>query len=175
MRPARRLCVGCLWTFGSDPKTAAIGDEFMFGPALLIAPVTEQGATTREVYLPAGTDWYNFWTNERVHGGQSISVSAPIDTIPIFVRAGSILPLGAPIESTDEKQAIASVRVYPGADGDFTLYSDDGKTYAYETGKSDITHLHWSDAAKTLRHTGAQAWDAADSAVVEVVGKNVGK
>ncbi len=166
---------GLFMDFGSDPKTAAIGDEFMFGPALLIAPVTEQGATTREVYLPAGTDWYNFWTNQRVHGGQRIAVSAPIDTIPIFVRAGSIVPLGAAIESTDEKQAIASVRVYPGADGDFTLYSDDGKTYAYESGKSDVTHLHWSDAVKTLRHTGAQAWDVPDSAVVEVVGKNVGK
>ena len=164
---------GLFMDFGSDPKTATIGDEFMFGPALLIAPVTEQGATTREVYLPAGTDWYNFWTNQRVHGGQSISVSAPIDTIPIFVRAGSILPLGAPIESTDEKQMIASVRVYPGADGDFALYSDDGKTYAYETGKSDVTQLHWDDTAKMLRHTGAEAWDATDSAVVEVVGKRV--
>ncbi|HEY5331482.1 MAG TPA: TIM-barrel domain-containing protein [Acidobacteriaceae bacterium] len=166
---------GLFMDFGSDPKTATIGDEFMFGPALLIAPVTEQGATTREVYLPARADWYNFWTNERVHGGQRISVSAPIDTIPIFVRAGSILPLGVPIESTDEKQAIASVRVYPGADGDFTLYSDDGKTYAYEVGKSDVTQLHWSDATRTLRHTGAQAWSGLDSAVVDVVGKRTVK
>jgi alpha-D-xyloside xylohydrolase len=162
---------GLFMDFGSDPKTASIGDEYMFGPALLIAPVTQQGATSRDVYLPAGADWYNFWTNERLHGGQSVSVAAPIDTIPIFVRAGSILPLGAPVESTNEKQPIAAVRVYPGADGDFTLYSDDGKTYAYETGKSEITHLHWSDAEGKLLHAGASAWSASDGDIVTVVGK----
>jgi alpha-D-xyloside xylohydrolase len=164
---------GLFMDFGGDPKTESIGDEYMFGPALLIAPVTEQGATSREVYLPAGTDWYNYWTNERLHGGQSVTVAAPIDTIPIFVRAGSILPLGAPVESTNERQAIAAVRVYPGADGDFTLYSDDGKTYAYETGKSEITHLHWSDALGKLQHSGAAAWGASDDSIVMVVGKKL--
>ncbi len=84
---------GLFMDFGSDPKVADIGDEYMFGPALLVAPVTEQGRTSRQVYLPAGTDWYNFWTNERLHGGQTITVDAPIDTLPLFVRAGSILPL----------------------------------------------------------------------------------
>ena len=74
----------------------------MFGPAFLVAPVTEQGATSREVYLPAGADWYNYWTNERFKGGQTITVAAPIDTLPLFVRAGSIIPLGAAIESTSE-------------------------------------------------------------------------
>ena len=85
------------------------------------------------------TDWYNYWTSERVHGGQTIKVDAPIDTLPLFVRAGSIVPLGdAPVNSTNETQKIGQVRVYPGADGDFTLYSDDGKTYAYETrGRQD--------------------------------------
>ena len=166
---------GLFMDFGNDPNTASISDEFMFGPALLIAPVTEQGATTRSVYLPAGNDWYNFWTNERLHGGQRVRVAAPIDTLPIFVRAGSILPLGAPIESTEQKQAIASVRVYPGTDGDFTLYSDDGKTYAYESGKSEITHLHWSDAAGKLEHSGAAAWNASDSDLVKVMGKTTGK
>ena len=165
---------GLFMDFGSDPNTVSIGDEFMFGPALLIAPVTEQGATSRSVYLPAGNDWYNFWTNERLHGGQRVQVAAPIDTLPIFVRAGSILPLGASIESTDQKQAIASVRVYPGADGDFTLYSDDGKSYAYEAGKSEITHLHWSDAAGKLERTGAPAWSAPDSDLVKVMGKIAG-
>ena len=80
---------GLFMDFGDDPKVADIGDEYMFGPALLVAPVVEQGSTTRQVYLPAGTDWYNFWTNEKVHGGQTITVSAPIDTLPLFVRAGS--------------------------------------------------------------------------------------
>ena len=70
--------------------------------------------TTRQVYLPAGTDWYNYWTNERMHGGQTITVNAPIDTIPLFVKAGSILPLGTPVESTNDVQKIAKVKVYPG-------------------------------------------------------------
>ncbi len=143
----------------------------MFGPAFLVAPVTDQGATTRSVYLPAGTDWYNFWTNERVHGGQRITVNAPIDTLPLFVRAGSIIPMGATIESTNQKQAIEKVRVYPGADGAFQLYSDDGTTYAYEQGKHDITELRWDDAKGRLEHTGAVAWTGPDSGVVEVMGR----
>ncbi len=102
--------------FPNDPNVADLRDEYMFGPAFLVAPVTEQGATSRKVYLPAGTDWYNYWTNERVKGGQTITVAAPIDTIPLFVRAGSIIPLGSEVESTHEKQSIAKVRVYPGAE-----------------------------------------------------------
>ena len=142
--------------FGADPKVANLGDEYIFGPALLVAPVTEQGATTREVYLPAGTDWWNFWTNERVHGGQRITVQAPIDTIPLFVRAGSVLPMGSAVESTNDRQTIARVRVYPGADGRFTLYDDDGKTYAYEHGDKHVTELHWNDATGKLTQTGAK-------------------
>ena len=162
---------GLFLDFGNDPKVADIGDEYMFGPALLIAPVTEQGKTERSVYLPAGTDWYNFWTNERVHGGQRITVAAPIETIPVFVRAGSIVPLGAAVESTNQTQAIEKVRVYPGADGRFTLYNDDGTTYAYEQGKHEITELHWDDAAGKLTHTGARAWTEPDSRIVEIVGR----
>ena len=102
---------------------------------------TEQGATHRTVYLPAGCDWYNYWTNERMHGGQTIVADAPIDTLPLFVRAGSIVPLGSEVESTQEKQTIASVRVYPGANGSFTLFEDDGKTYAYEKGGGSVTNF----------------------------------
>jgi alpha-D-xyloside xylohydrolase len=162
---------GLFMDFGNDPKVASISDEYMFGPALLIAPVTEQGVTSRDVYLPGGADWYNFWTNERIHGGQHMTMAAPIDKIPIFVRAGSILPLGAAIESTNEKQAITELRIYPGADSDFTLYSDDGTTYAYETGKSEITHLHWSDAEGKLQHSGAPAWSVSESNIVTVIGR----
>jgi alpha-D-xyloside xylohydrolase len=161
---------GLFMDFGADPKVANIGDEYMFGPAILVAPVAEQGNTTREVYLPAGTDWYNFWTNKRVHGGQSVTVEAPIDTIPLFVRAGSIIPLGEPVESTNEEQKIATVRVYSGADGDFDLYRDDGSTYDYEQGKMALTHLHWKDAVGKLSHSGATAWMKPETEIVEIIG-----
>jgi alpha-D-xyloside xylohydrolase len=153
--------------FPNDPKVTDIRDEYMFGPAFLVAPVTEQGETSRAVYLPAGADWYNYWTNERFHGGQAIQVDAPIDTLPLFVRAGSIVPLGEPVESTNEVQKIAKVRVYPGADASFALYQDDGKTYAYEKGDSSVTHLQWKDKTQTLSHEGAAAWTGKDSAIVE--------
>ena len=155
--------------FPSDPNVADIPDEYMFGPAFLVAPVVEQGATTRNVYLPAGSDWYNYWTNERLRGGQTITANAPIDTLPLFVRAGSIIPLGSPILSTDQPQSIASVRVYPGADADFTLFSDDGTTYAYEKGAGSITKLHWDDASHQLKHQGPAAWTEPDSKIVHVI------
>jgi len=157
--------------FPDDPNVAGMGDEYMFGPAFLVAPVTEQGATSRSVYLPAGVDWYNYWTNQRFHGGQAIKVNAPIDTLPLFVRAGSIVPLGESIESTSDTQKLARVRVYRGADGDFTLYDDDGKTYAYEGGDRRITLLHWNNAAGRLSHEGFQAWTGADAGVLEIVGR----
>ncbi len=157
--------------FPDDPNVAGMGDEYMFGPAFLVAPVTEQGATSRSVYLPAGADWYNYWTNQRIRGGQTIKVSAPIDTLPLFVRAGSIVPLGEPVESTSEMQKLARVRVYRGADGDFTLYDDDGKTYAYEGGDRKVTRLHWNNAAGRLSHEGFQAWTGPDSGILEFVGR----
>jgi len=154
--------------FPDDPNVADIPDEYMFGPALLVAPVTEQGATSRKVYLPAGSDWYNYWTNERLKGGQTITAAAPIDTLPLFVRAGSIVPLGTPVQSAQQPQAIASVRVYAGADADFTLFSDDGTSYSYEHGGGSITRLHWDEATHRLTHEGA-AWSGSDVTVVEGV------
>jgi alpha-D-xyloside xylohydrolase len=156
--------------FPNDPQVSNLRDEYMFGPAFLVAPVTDQGVTSREVYLPAGTDWYNFWTNKRVKGGQTITVDAPIDTIPLFVRAGSIVPLGVPVENTHQLQAISQVRVYPGADGSFTLFSDDGTTYAYEKGVGSITRLHWDDAKQMLTHDGAAGWSEPDSTIVRIAG-----
>ncbi|MDP9049437.1 MAG: DUF5110 domain-containing protein, partial [Acidobacteriota bacterium] len=151
-----------------NPKIADMQDEYMFGPALLVAPVVDQGSTTREVYLPAGTDWYNYWTNEKLHGGQTVTVNAPIDTIPLFVKAGSILPLGAAVESTYGKQAIEKMKVYAGADAQFVLYNDDGTTYAYEKGENQITTLKWSDAAGKLTQDGAKTWDEKTN-IVEIV------
>jgi alpha-D-xyloside xylohydrolase len=156
--------------FPDDPKVADLRDEYMFGPAFLVAPITEQGATSREVYLPAGADWYNYWTGQRATGGQMLTVEAAIDTIPLFVRAGSIIPMGAQVESTHQQQAIEHVRVYPGANADFTLFSDDGKTYAYENGAGAVTHLHWDDATQQLTHEGAAAWTKTDKEIVEVAG-----
>ncbi len=155
--------------FPHDDKVANIVDEYMFGPALLVAPVVEQAAASREVYLPAGTDWYNYWTNEKVHGGQTITVKAPIDTIPLFVKAGSILPMGAPVESTHDDQPIMKVKIYAGASSDFTLYKDDGTTYAYEAGKNEITTLHWDNANRKLTQQGAKAWDERNAKLVEIV------
>jgi alpha-glucosidase (family GH31 glycosyl hydrolase) len=143
----------------------------MFGPAFLVAPVTDQGATSRSVYLPAGSDWYNYWTNERFKGGQAINVQAPIDTIPLFVRAGSILPLGSAVENTKQEQALVTVRVYPGSDADFTLFSDDGRTYSYEKGGGRITHLHWNEAKQQFTHDGAPAWTAKDTDILKVMGR----
>lgn len=157
--------------FPGDLKAANIPDEYMYGPAFLVAPVTEQGATHRTVYLPAGCDWYNYWTNERMHGGQTIVTDAPIDTLPLFVRTGSIVPMGSDVQSAQEPQTIASIRVYPGANGSFTLFQDDGKTYAYEKTGGSVTKLIWEDAARQLKHEGASAWTGPDQSVVMVVGK----
>jgi len=157
--------------FPADPKVADIPDEYMYGPAFLVAPVTEQGATHRTVYLPAGCDWYNYWTNERLHGGQTIVADSPIDTLPLFVRAGSIVPLGSEVESTQQTQTIAYVRVYPGANGSFILFEDDGKTYAYEKGGGSTTKLTWDDAANQLTHDGKSASDELGKTTVVVIGR----
>ncbi len=166
--------------FASDPNVNDPSDlniaellkyEYMYGPSLLIAPVTEQGQTSRKLYLPAGCDWYNYWTNERIHGGQVISVAAPIDTLPIFVKAGSILPFGSDILSTHEDQKLVKLKIYPGANADFTLYNDDGISYAYEQGTYQETKLHWDDAKGKLTQEGAKAWTGSEEKLVEVVGK----
>ena len=162
-----------LWMdFPGDAHVADLGTEYMFGPAFLVAPVTEQGQTEKDVYLPAGSDWYNFWTNEKLAGGRWVKVAAPIDQIPVFVRAGSILPLGSEIPSTATKQSISEIRVYPGRDADFALYDDDGTSYGYEMGKSITTSLHWNQASGVLSANGG---DAAFNKKVAELTKVVGK
>jgi alpha-D-xyloside xylohydrolase len=156
--------------FPDDPKVADMRDEYMFGPAFLVAPITEQGATSRDVYLPAGTDWYNYWTNQRATGRPDHHRRRAHRHHPALRPRGLDSSLGAPVESTHETQAIEHVRVYPGADSSFTLFSDDGKTYAYENGAGAVTKLHWNDANQQLTHDGASAWTKADSEIVEVAG-----
>ncbi|MDQ2840464.1 MAG: DUF5110 domain-containing protein [Acidobacteriota bacterium] len=155
--------------FPADPNTADIPDEYMYGPAFLVAPVTEQGATHRRVYLPAGCDWYNYWTNARLHGGQTIVVDAPIDILPLFVRAGSIVPLGSEVESAQQPQTIKSLRIYAGANGSFALFQDDGTTYGYEKGDGSVTNLTWNEAAHQLKHEAASGPNGLDKSVVTVV------
>jgi alpha-D-xyloside xylohydrolase len=137
--------------FREDPKALDTSDEFMFGPSLLVAPVTEAGAFSRTVYLPRDTDWYDFWTGERLRGGQSIARPTPLDVMPLYVRAGSILPLGPEQEYVDEHPGTPlELRIYPGSDGNTSLYADDGVTYAYERGQRSWIHMHWSDLSRTL-------------------------
>ena len=122
----------------------------MFGPALLVSPVLVEHATSRLVYLPAGAGWYDFWTGERTAGGSQVAVQAPLDRIPLAVRAGSILPLGPVIEYAGQATDPIELRIYPGADGDFTLYEDSGDGYGYERGEHATIPIHWDDAARTL-------------------------
>jgi alpha-D-xyloside xylohydrolase len=128
-----------------------IGDQFMFGPSILVNPVTTEGATSRFVYLPAAEAWYDFWTGEKLKGGQRILAPAPLDRIPLYVRAGSILPMGPEIEYAGEKpDAPLELRIYRGADGSFNLYEDEGDSYRYEKGAHAVTPMRWDDAKGML-------------------------
>ncbi|WP_298091819.1 TIM-barrel domain-containing protein, partial [uncultured Sphingomonas sp.] len=156
--------------FPNDPKVATIGDQYMFGPAFLVAPVTDQGVTKRPVYLPAGADWYDYWTNRRYTGGQTIEVAAPIDQVPLFVRAGSIVPMGVQVPSTATKQPLEAIRVYPGRDATFTLYDDDGTTNAYKkAGGGRSATLRWDDAAGRLTASGKLPTDQNPATLVQVI------
>ncbi|HEX8420863.1 MAG TPA: TIM-barrel domain-containing protein, partial [Sphingomonas sp.] len=157
--------------FPNDPKVATIGDQYMFGPAFLVAPVTDQGVTTRKVYLPAGADWYDYWTDQRHAGGQTIDVAAPIDQIPLFVRAGSIVPMGVKVPSTATKQMIESIRVYPGRDTQFALYDDDGVTNDYRKGGGKTATLRWDDAGKRLTASGKLPTGQDAASLVKVIGR----
>ena len=160
-----------LWMdFPADGRVKTIGDEYMLGPALLVAPVTEQGATSRAVYLPAGADWYDWWTGQRVAGGQTVTAAAPIDRLPIYVRAGSIVPLGAEVPSTATAQKLERIRVFPGRDASFTLYDDDGDTNAYKAGGGRSATLRWDDRAGRLSASGRLPTGQDPAPLVDVVG-----
>ena len=161
--------------FPGDPNVVAISDQYMFGPAFLVAPVLDQGATSRRVYLPAGTDWYDWWTNERHPGGQWIEAAAPIDRIPLFVRAGSIVPLGADVPNTAARQPLSEIRVYPGADAAFTIYDDDGVTNDYRKGAGRSADLRWDDGAKGLTGSGKLPTGQGIDSLVRVMGAGSGR
>ena len=137
--------------FPSDRNALDIPDQFLFGPAFLVNPVTSAGATSRSVYLPSGSSWYDFWTGTSLKGGQSILSAAPLQTMPLYVRAGSIVPMGPELQYTSEKPADPmELRIYRGADGKFTLYEDDGESYGYEKGEHATIPFTWKDASQTL-------------------------
>ena len=137
--------------FPGDANVRNIGTEFMFGPSLLICPITTLGVNSITPYVPAGT-WYNFWTGADtvLTTGKQISVRAPLDTMPIFVRAGSILPMGPEITYADTTADPIDLRVYTGADGSFTLYEDEGNNYNYEKGLYATIPITWNEAGQNL-------------------------
>ena len=137
--------------FGSDSKVLNIGDQYMFGPALLVNPVTEYKARTRLVYLPAGNGWYDFRSGKYFEGGQTIQADAPYSVIPLFVKAGSIIPCGPEIQYATEKQAdTLRLFVYTGADGNFRLYEDENVNNNYEKGAFSIIPIQYQEKDRTL-------------------------
>jgi alpha-D-xyloside xylohydrolase len=137
--------------FPDDERARAIGDQFMFGPAFLVNPVTVYKARSRQLYLPKAAGWYDFWTGAALAGGGTIDAPAPYDSMPLFVRAGSIVPFGPEIQYADEKPADpVTLVVYTGADGAFALYEDDGLSYGYERGAFARVPVRWNDKARTL-------------------------
>lgn len=136
--------------FRHDSRVFDIDDQFMFGPAVLVNPVTEPKATFRRVYLPAGSSWYNFWTGKKYSGGQTLQVPSPIDEIPLFVRAGSILPMGPFIQFAAESVDPMEIRIYPGADGSLTLYEDENDNYNYEKGLYSTIDFKWDNEGRRV-------------------------
>lgn len=157
--------------FPHDKRAVRLTDEYLFGRNLLVKPITdplyayrdnrnnghaiypevERAAAPVKVYLPAGTDWWDFWSNERHAGGQTIQRLAPIDIMPVFVKAGSIIPFGPAVQYTSEKPwDNLEIRVYPGAEGSFVLYEDEGDNYNYEKGAFTEIPFHWDEAHGTL-------------------------
>lgn len=137
--------------FPGDRAALTIGDQYLFGKALLVNPVTQASAGVRTIYLPQGANWYDFWSGKRHEGGQVLAAKADIATIPVFARAGSILPLG-PVKqyAAQKSDAPLELRVYPGSDGTFELYDDEGDGYGYEQGRYATTHLSWDDRNRRL-------------------------
>ncbi|MFL6604952.1 MAG: glycoside hydrolase family 31 protein [Steroidobacteraceae bacterium] len=137
--------------FSHDERALQITDEYMFGRALLVSPVVQAGARVRTVYLPAGTAWYDFWTGAQRAGGEVISVEADLAKIPLYARAGSILPLGPVKPYADARSdAPMEIRVYPGGDGVFELYDDEGDGFGYEQGRYVTVRFAWHDKSRVL-------------------------
>src|SRR5665648_242653 len=146
--------------FRNDEGIKNIPDQYMFGPAIMVSPVTarmyslpnaKEVKKTRNVYLPKAANWYDFWTGKLITGGQTIEAAAPIETLPLYIKAGSIVPMGPYLQYATEKVADPiELRIYTGANADFVLYEDENDTYNYEQGKYATIAMNWNDAEKTL-------------------------
>jgi alpha-D-xyloside xylohydrolase len=149
--------------FRSDPNVFNVSDQYMFGPAFLVCPVTtpmyyepgsvplESSEKTREVYLPQGSIWYDFWNDKIIQGGKSIQADATLDKIPLYVRGGSIVPMGPIVQYSDEcPDSPIEIHIFPGNNAQFELYEDDGDGYQYENGAFSIIKLFWNDSDKKL-------------------------
>jgi len=153
----REACVGgmpilrALWLhYPNDPAAVAREDQYLFGRDLLVAPVVARGLTERRIYLPRG-HWHDFWTGQKLAGGREIVRPVDLATIPLYVRAGAILPLGPVKQHVDEDSSGATeLRIHPGADGRFQLYEDDGETFDYQRGRYRLTEMRWDDAKRRL-------------------------
>jgi alpha-glucosidase/alpha-D-xyloside xylohydrolase len=140
-----------LWLhYPDDQRARGLGDEYLWGRDLLIAPVYQKGATSRELYLPRGA-WYDWWTNERADGGRTINRPVDLATMPIYARAGAIIPVD-PVRqyATQPVTEPTTLRIYRGANGEFTLYEDDGITQEYLQGRGSWTRISWQDGIRQL-------------------------
>jgi alpha-D-xyloside xylohydrolase len=136
--------------FRTDVRAQNTGDEFMYGPAFLVSPVTQPDATSRPVYLPKAK-WYDFWSGTSVDGRREVSAAAPLDRLPLYIRAGSIVPMGPDLEWSTQKAADPiELRIYRGSDASFTLYEDENDTYNYEKGAYATIPFHWDEAKQLL-------------------------
>lgn len=137
--------------FKDDPTAISQAYQYMFGKSLLVAPVIEAGVSNWSVYLPKSIGWYDFWTGKRFIGGQTIKTAAPQDKIPVFVKAGSIVPMGKFLQHTSPKAMdTLEIRVFSGADANFSLYNDEGDNYNYEKGKYKVIPFKWNEQQQTL-------------------------
>jgi alpha-glucosidase/alpha-D-xyloside xylohydrolase len=145
----RALCI----TWPQDATAAITDDAYMWGDHILVAPVYENAAAARSVYLPAGA-WWDFWTGKRLDGGKAVSKQVDLATMPLYVRAGAVVPLGPARQYVDEPATEPiTLRIYPGADGRFTWYDDDGTSYQYERGEFMRAECEWNDSARKLTIT----------------------
>jgi len=177
--------------FCSDVNTYNTNDQYMFGPAFLVNPVTQpmyylsesrelvDTVKARNVYLPSGTSWYDFWTGKCYQGGQTIQANAELETMPLYVKAGSIVPMGPIIQYTGEKEDPIELRIYPGTDAQVTLYNDEGDNYNYEKGYYQLVTISWDDHKRQLHFSdrGGKGYPGMPEEItfnVVIVGENHG-